>query len=409
MRGGRTGPRFSSVFHIVHTPYDYYERFKQEMMETDIATGSGIGAGVRVVVDREALASRLTLVSRASSARGAVQVLGGVLLRAQDGLLELEATDMELSLRTTVPATVEGEGAVVMPAKLLGDVIRLLPADQVTLAHRTEDGVVSIESGSYAGRMNVFAADDFPRLPPVDVPLHEIDSSSLLDTVQRVSRAASRDESRPVLTGILVRFAGTQLTMAATDSYRMAVKETELSAAGPELEAIIPARALDELSRIAAGTDKVQLGVNENHVIFGAGDAWLTTRRIDGQFPNVAQLRPETFDVELDLNRGELLEAVRRAAVMAQRATPLRLRFAEGELTISAQSQDVGETRESLAVGYSGEPLEIGFNAEFLREGLESVTADDIQLKLINPLRPGLLSADGDAFWYLIMPIRLAG
>jgi DNA polymerase III subunit beta len=197
--------------------------------------------------------------------------------------------------------------------------------------------------------------------------------------------------------------------MAATDSYRMAVKETEPSAAGPELEAIIPARALDELGRVAAGTESVQLGVNENHVIFGAGDAWLTTRRIDGQFPNVAQLKPETFDVELEVNRAELLEAVRRAAVMAQRNTPLRLRFSEGELTISAQSQDVGETRESLAVGYAGEPLEIGFNAEFLREGLESVSADGVQLKLINPLRPGLLSAEGDAFWYLIMPIRLAG
>jgi DNA polymerase-3 subunit beta len=257
--------------------------------------------------------------------------------------------------------------------------------------------------------MNVFAAEDFPRLPSVDVPLHEIEATSLLDTVQRVSRAASRDESRPVLTGILVRFEGTQLTMAATDSYRMAVKETELPAAGPELEAIIPARALEELGRIAAGAERVQLGVNENHVIFGAGEAWLTTRRIDGQFPNVAQLRPETFDVELDLDRSELLEAVRRAAVMAQRNTPLRLRFTEGELTISAQSQDVGETRESLAIRYGGEPLEIGFNAEFLREGLESVSADEVQLKLINPLRPGLLSADGDAFWYLIMPIRLAG
>ena len=411
MAQSRTGAWFPSVFPVVHTPYDYDERFREEMMETetDIAAGSGILPGIRVVVEREALASRLSLVSRASSARGAVQVLGGVLLRAKDGLLELEATDMELSLRTTVPATVEGEGAVVVPSKLLGDVVRLLPADEVAIEHRAEDGVASLESGSYSGRMNVYAAEDFPRLPSVDVPLHEIDSASLLDTVQRVSRAASRDESRPVLTGILVRFEGTQLTMAATDSYRMAVKETELTNAGPELEAIIPARALDELTRIAAGTNTVQLGVNENHVIFGAGDAWLTTRRIDGQFPNVAQLRPESFDVELDLQRSELLEAVRRAAVMAQRNTPLRLRFAEGELTISAQSQDVGETRESLAVGYTGEPLEIGFNAEFLREGLESVTADDVQLKLINPLRPGLLSADGDAFWYLIMPIRLAG
>jgi DNA polymerase-3 subunit beta len=383
----------------------YDERFRRDMMETDIAVGSGI----RVVVGRDALASRLALVARASSTRGAVQVLGGILLRARDGLLELEATDMELSLRTTVPATVEGEGAIVVPAKLLGDVVRLLPAAEVTIAHRPEDGVATIESGSYAGRMNVFAAEDFPRLPAIDVPLHEIESASLLDTVQRVSRAASRDESRPVLTGILVRFEGTRLTMAATDSYRMAVKETELTSAGPELEAIIPARALDELGRVAAGTDTVQLGINENHVIFGAGDAWLTTRRIDGQFPNVAQLKPETFDVELELNRAELLEAVRRAAVMAQRNTPLRLRFTEGELTISAQSQDVGETQESLAVGYAGEALEIGFNAEFLREGLESVTSDGVQLKLINPLRPGLLSADGDAFWYLIMPIRLAG
>jgi DNA polymerase-3 subunit beta len=384
---------------------DYHERFKREMIETDIAVGSDI----RVTVSRDERASRLALVSRAASTRGAVQVLAGILLRASDGLLELEATDMELSLRTTLPATVEGEGAIVVPAKLLGDVVRLLPANEVTIAHRAEEGVASIESGAYSGRMNVFAAEDFPRLPSIDVPLHEIESASLLDTVQRVSRAASRDESRPVLTGILVRFEGSRLTMAATDSYRMAVKETELSAAGPELEAIIPARALDELGRVAAGTESVQLGVNENHVIFGAGDAWLTTRRIDGQFPNVAQLKPETFDVELELNRAELLETVRRAAVMAQRNTPLRLRFSEGELTVSAQSQDVGETRESLAVGYAGEPLEIGFNAEFLREGLESVTADDVQLKLINPLRPGLLSADGDAFWYLIMPIRLAG
>jgi DNA polymerase-3 subunit beta len=375
------------------------------MMDTDIVVGSSI----QVTVDRDELAAGLQLVSRAASSRGTVQVLGGVGIRATDGLLELEATDMELSLRTTVTAAVEGEGALVVPAKLLGDIVRLLPSGTVTLAYRPEDGVATLESGSYSSRLNVFAVEDFPRLPSVDVPLQEIDAAALLDTVQRVSRAASRDESRPVLTGILAQFEGTKLTMAATDSYRMSVKETELTAGGPELEAIIPARALDELSRVAAGAETVQLGINENHVIFGAGNAWLTTRRIDGQFPNVAQLRPESFEVRLELNRSELLDVVRRAAVMAQRNTPLRLRFAEGELTISAQSQDVGETRESLAVRYTGEPLEIGFNAEFLREGLESVTADEVTLELINPLRPGLISAEGDSFWYLIMPIRLAG
>ena len=375
------------------------------MMETDTAVGSSMKA----TVDRDALAAGLQLVSRAAVSRGTVQVLGGVGIRAANGLLELEATDMELSLRTSVSATVDGEGALVVPAKLLGDIVRLLPAGTVTLAHKPEDGVATVESGAYTSRINVFAVEDFPRLPAVDVPLQEVDASALLDTIQRVSRAASRDESRPVLTGILAQFEGTKLTMAATDSYRMSVKETQLESGGVELEAIIPARALDEVTRIAVGAETVQLGVNENHVIFGAGNAWLTTRRIDGQFPNVAQLRPESFEVELELDRSELLEAVRRAAVMAQRNTPLRLRFAEGELTISAQSQDVGETRESLAVRYTGEPLEIGFNAEFLREGLESVTADEVKLELINPLRPGLISADGDSFWYLIMPIRLAG
>jgi DNA polymerase III subunit beta len=375
------------------------------MIEADVV----VGTGLKITCTRVELVARLGVVTRAVSTRGAVQVLAGVLLRAEDGLLELGATDMELSLRTTLPADVEGEGALVIPGKLLADLARLLPEDEVVLEHKVDEGVVQVTSGGYASRVNIYSAEDFPRLPPVDVPLQQIDRVSLLNTVERVSRSASRDESRPVLTGILVRFEGTTLTMAATDSYRLSVKQTDLDSAGPELEAIIPARALIELGRIAAGVETVQLGVHENHVVFGVGEAWLTTRRIDGQFPNYKQLLPESFEVELELPRAELLDVVRRAGVMAQRNAPLRLRFQEGELTVSAQSQDVGETRETMPAGYTGEPLEIGFNADFLREGLESVSGDSVRLKLINPLRPGLIATDGDEFWYLIMPIRLAG
>jgi len=165
-----------------------------------------------------------------------------------------------------------------------------------------------------------------------------------------------------------------------------------------------------ELQRIAAGTENVAMGVNDNTVVFGTGDTWLTTRRIDGQFPDVGRLLPESFEAEVDLPRAELRDVVRRAGVMALRNAPLRLRFAEGELTVSAQSQDVGETQESLPAGYTGEPLEIGFNAEFLADGIDSVRGETVRLKLINPLRPGLItSPDDDTFWYLIMPIRLAG
>ena len=375
------------------------------MNEAEVVVGTGMTIGC----SRDELVAKLGVVSRAVSTRGSVQVLSGVLLRADGGAIELAATDMELSLRTSLDAQVEGEGAVVVPGKLLADLARLLPENDVTLEYRPEEGVVQVTSGAYSSRLNTYSAEDFPRLPALDAPLHGVERAALLETIERVARSASRDESRPVLTGILVRFGGGSLVMAATDSYRMSVKETALEGAGPDFEAIIPARALQELSRIGAAAESIELGVHENHVVFGAGDVWLTTRRIDGQFPNYQQLRPETFEVELTLPRGELLDVVRRAAVMALRNSPLRLRFAEGELTISAQTQDVGETRETLPAAYTGEPLEIGFNAEFLRDGVEAVVGDEVRLRLINPLRPGLLSGEGDDFWYLIRPIRLAG
>jgi DNA polymerase-3 subunit beta len=377
------------------------------MIDTDVVA---VGSGMKVTCSRDELVQKLAIVSRAVSTRATVLVLGGILLRAEEGELQLAATDMELSLRTSFDAQVEGEGAVVVPGRLLVDLARLLPDDDVQIEHRAEEGVVRIECGSASYRLHTYNVEDFPRLPDVQaIGTFSVDRDALLDTVARVSRSASRDESRPVLTGILARFEGGKLVMAATDSYRLSVKETALDGDAPELEAIIPARALTELSRVAQNADGIELGVHENQVVFVVDGVTLTTRRIEGQFPNYRQLLPESFEHIVAVPRAEILDVVRRVAVMAQRNSPLRLRFAEGELTVSSQTQDVGEARESLPVGFSGEPLEIGFNPEFLREGIESVTADEIQLKLISPLRPGLIQAEGDDFWYLIMPIRLAG
>jgi DNA polymerase III subunit beta len=372
-------------------------------MNTELAAGTEL----HVTCSRDELAAALGTVSRGLSSRGAVQVLNGILLRGEEGRLTLAATDMEISLRAAIGGDISGDGAVVVPGRLLTDLARLLPDDGVTLTHEEGDGVLVVASGSHSSRLNVYSAEDFPRLPPTDVPLHVISAPALLGTIEKVARAASRDESRPVLTGILVRFEGDKLIMAATDSYRLAVKETELEASGPDLDAIIPARALQELGRLAAGADEVRLGVHENHVIFGAGDVWLTSRRIDGQFPNYKQLLPETFEAEVATPREPLLQVIRRAGVLAQRNAPLRLRFAEGELGVSAQTQDVGEAHETLPIDYAAEPLQIGFNPDFLRDGLEAVAGDSVQLKLINPLRPGLIVSPDEGFWYLIMPIRL--
>jgi DNA polymerase III subunit beta len=376
------------------------------MIETEVV----VGEALNLTCARDDLVAKVAIVSRAVSARTAVQILAGILLRAEDGELELAATDMELSLRTSLGASIDAEGSAVVPGRLLLDLARLLPADDVQITHRPEEGSVAIVCGSASYRLHTYAAEDFPRLPEVDTaPTFSVDADVLLHTVAQVSRAASRDESRPVLTGILARFEQDRLVMAATDGYRLSVKETALEGNTQELEAIIPARALMELGRIATDAGELELGVHENQVVFRTADVVLTTRRIDGQFPNYKQLLPESFEHVVTLPRTELLDVVRRVSVMAQRNTPLRLRFAEGELRVSAQTQDVGEASESLSAAWEGEPMEIGFNAEFLREGLESVESEELQLKLISPLRPGLLQGEGLEFSYLIMPIRLAG
>jgi DNA polymerase-3 subunit beta len=373
-----------------------------------IQTDTVVATDLRLSCPKGELVRKLGVVSRALSTRSAVQILSGVLMQVRPEQVVLAATDMELSLRCTLEADVEGEGDVVVPGRLLVDLARLLPEDEVVIEHRAEENVVHLACGAARYQLHTYNAEDFPRLPEVGGgEAFQLDAATVLETVERVSRCASRDESRPVLTGILVRFEGPKLVMAATDSYRLAVKETPVSDTVPELEAIIPARALTELGRIAQGAEHISLGLRENQVLFGLDDTWMTTRRIDGQFPNYRQLLPETFEHEVTLPREELLEVVRRVAVMAQRNSPLRLRFGEGEVAVSAQTADVGEARESLPAGFSGEPLEIGFNADFLREGIESVPDDELRLKLISPLRPGLIEA-ADDFWYLIMPIRLA-
>ena len=207
-----------------------------------------------------------------------------------------------------------------------------------------------------------------------------------------MARAASRDETRPVLTGVLVSATEQELRMAATDSYRLAVKDTALEAPlSRSFEANVPARALQELTRIVqhGGADRIAVSLRSNQVVFEAAGVVLSSRLIDGQFPNVRTLLPEAYEHELQLAGTEIADVVRRISLLAQKNAPLRLSFAEGELTVSARTPDVGEARETVPVPFQGEPLEIGFNPEFLRDGLEALEGGDLVLKLISPLRPG--------------------
>ncbi|HEY3960508.1 MAG TPA: DNA polymerase III subunit beta [Solirubrobacteraceae bacterium] len=359
------------------------------------------------------LLAQLQTVTRVASTRSAVQALSGVMISAPEGSTpELLATDMEIGLRVPLQAEASGVGSVVLPARLLLDVARSLPAATVTLESRAAEQDVELISGSATFHLRTLRSEDFPTLPsPSPETRITIPAEAFVSTVSRVARSASRDETRPVLTGILMSASGQELRMVATDSYRLSVKETALeSPLHDSLEANVPARALQELVRIAqtAEADSLAVSIGQSQVVFELGDTVLSSRLIDGQFPNYRQLLPESVDHELRLSSAELTEVVRRISLLAQKNVPLRLSFAEGALTVSAQTPDVGEASETIPVPFHGDLFEIGFNPEFLRDGLESIETEELVLKLISPLRPGLIEApDSGDFVYLIMPIRL--
>jgi DNA polymerase III subunit beta len=365
---------------------------------------------MKITATRQAMLDALLVVSRAVSARAALQALSGILITVDDAV-RLRATDMELGLDVGLEAKIEGGGAVVLPGRLLVEVVRSLPEGPVTLAVREAERDVEITAGSSRFHLRTLPADDFPRFPEPEGDPIELPAGALQETINRVARAASRDEARPVLTGVLVTTEGDELTMVATDSYRLAVKRTKLEVAVDNgLEANVPARALRELARLieAASDESLRVWLTRNQALFRVGTISLSSRLIDGQFPNHRQLLPESYEHEVKLPRAELLEVTRRVSQLAQRNAALRLSFSEGELVVSAETPDLGDAREGLPAPYNGELLEIGFNPEFVRDGLESIDADEVVMKLISPLRPGLLEpADADDFSYLVMPIRL--
>src|SRR6187200_117421 len=250
---------------------------------------------MKVSTSRTALFTELQTVTRAASTRRAVQALSGVQIQAQGAAIELRATDMEIGLRVPLEGEVVREGGVVLPGRLVVDVIRALPGDEVSLELRPAEQDVEILAGTASFHIRTLRSEDFPPFPEPEGERVTVPGAAFVETVLKVARSASRDETRPVLTGILVSASGDELRMVATDSYRLSVKETKLEAPlEGSFEANVPARALEELARVVTqiGADTIEIGVRSNQVVFRAGDDALSSRLIDGQFPNYRQLLP---------------------------------------------------------------------------------------------------------------------
>ena len=377
---------------------------------------------MRAVCNTNVFGKKLALVSRGVSARSTIQLLGGILLEAKEGSVRLSATDMEISIQTTAAAEVKDEGRVVIPARIFNDVVRSLPGGELALAHDRSEGVVRLSARENEYRIRAYAAEDFPHLPKFDeAAAFKMSGEALVETVEKVSRSYSRDETRPVLTGILISFEESRVRMVTTDSYRLSIKETELATTfDGSREAIIPARAMQEVGRIYASSDEEQVDVvlSENQALFRIGDALFGTRLIEGNFPEYKRLLPNAFEREISVRREDLIDTLRRVNLFAQRQTPpvpVTLDFSEGAVEVTVRNGEVGEAREKLPAG-SEDEFHISFNPTYLLDGVSAVDSENVLFRLNESLKPGLIvpgssddeGSDGEEpdFLYLIMPMR---
>jgi DNA polymerase-3 subunit beta len=362
---------------------------------------------VKFRCDRDALSEALQTVQRGVSSRPGIPALTGVLIEASgDSELTLTTTDLEVSARLVMQVQVTEPGTVLVPARLLGDTVKSL--SDAPVEFETDQSQARIRCAAYEGALRLLPAEDFPALQPPSGTRIVVEAQQLAEAIGQVARAASRDEARPVLTGVLLEVSREGVTLVATDSYRLAVREV-VATAGGEAKAIVPERAMTEAGRASQAIEKgeIELFVDESQVAFQLGALTLTSRLIEGEFPNYRQLLPEEYGNRLSVSRQQLTDAVRRVGLLARDTSPVRLEFNALGVKLSSSSPDLGQAVEAVEARYEGEDLTAAFNPTYLADGLAAATGEAVRLEVRDGLKPGIVRGESDEFTYLVMPVRL--
>ncbi|HXH57800.1 DNA polymerase III subunit beta [Iamia sp.] len=357
--------------------------------------------------ERDDLVEALGTAGRAVANRGgALPVLSGVRLELEGDTLRLTGSDLDLTISVTTTVAGESNGVAVVPAKIASDVVRSLDSGRVEIV--VEDDEAQITSGRFASSIRLLPADEFPRLASPAENAVTLDAGDLSSALSQVVPAASSDDARPILTGVLMAAEGNGLRLVATDSYRLAVRDLEGSAVLDEGQTVlVPSRALRELVR-ALGDGEVTLRLGEREATFEVGSTRVTTRLIEGEFPNYRGLIPSTYPNRMVVSREALGDAVRRVRLMAREATPVRLTMSAEGLELDAVTQDIGQARESVDATFDGTELTVGFNPDYLLDGIEVAPGEEITLETTDANKPAVLrSVDRGDFLYLLMPVRI--
>jgi len=359
--------------------------------------------------ERDVLVEALATCSRAAATRsGALPALSGIRLETAGDTLRLAASDLDLTVQVGMGVGGAADGVCVVPARLTTDIVRALDSGAVVFS--AEENEAQISSGRSQFNVRLLPAEEFLRLPEPAAEAVTLEAAEFVEALQQVVRAASHDDARPILTGVLMAAEAGGLRLVATDSYRLAMRDlpgASLLAEGQHV--LVPGRALGELARVLAGAKEVTLRLAADEAGFEVGSTRLTTRLIDGQFPNYQQLIPSGYPNRLVVSKDALLDAVRRVKLLAREATPIRVALRADGVELTAITQDVGQAREELDAKYEGAEMTVAFNPEFLIDGAEAIPGDEVVLETLDALKPATLRpTEGSGFLYLLMPVRVS-
>jgi len=367
---------------------------------------------MNLTITKEQIIAGLSAVQNVVSTRTTLPILSNVLMRAESGHLEFTATDLDVTVACKVEAKVAKAGATTLPVKKLFGIVRELNGEiEIEV---DEKNVASVRSGSSFFKIHGLAADEFPPMPKFkDDKKVSLPQENVRAMIKKTSFAVSTDESRYVLNGLFVSLKEGKMTVVATDGRRLALVDEEVDISEKSSgEFIVPAKAVNELNRLLQTTGDVELKFGENQASFALKDdkgfsVLLITKLIEGNYPNYRQVIPGEAKERIALGREELVQALRRAEIMtSEKANSVRLTFGKNILTITANSPEVGEARETIAINYKGAELAIAFNPRYLIDPLTALAEDEVFIELIDELSPGVLKINGP-FLYVVMPMRL--
>ncbi len=368
---------------------------------------------MRLRVDRDAFAEAVAWTARALPTRHAVPVLAGMRLEVSpDGnALRLSGFDYEISTRASVEVLSEEPGAVLVPGRLLAEIVNNLPSGTVRI--ETDGPRVLVSAGAARFTLITMPLEDYPSLPGMPERIGSVSADAFTAAVRQVTPAASRDDTLPMLTGAYLDFTGDRLSVVATDRYRIAVRELRWKPedAGIDADALVPARTLANTVRGLINQSDVDVALGgEGMIGFENGERRTTTRLIDSDFVKYASWFPTEFSARAEVPVAPLLEAVKRVALVADRNTPLRLAFTEGEVVLEAGSGDDAQAVEALEVGYEGDPIRLAFRPDYLADGLNGVETDTAHLNFTEPVKPAVFTdaAEEPSFRYLVQPLRVS-